>query len=61
MRLSLRRFSTATRRRVEDEGDWCYSSEWWGNESDGHTVLRSISEKGNGVVSVIAYPSSRPV
>ncbi|PSS35636.1 Methyltransferase-like protein [Actinidia chinensis var. chinensis] len=60
MRLSLRRFSTATRRRVEDEGDWCYSSEWWGNESDGHTVLRSISEKGNGVVSVIAYPSSRP-
>ncbi|KAL6971225.1 hypothetical protein U1Q18_030906 [Sarracenia purpurea var. burkii] len=58
--LRLRRFSTATRRRTEDEGDWCYSSEWWGNDSDGHTVLRSTSDKGNGVVSVIAYPSSRP-
>ncbi|CAL5416548.1 unnamed protein product [Camellia sinensis] len=59
-RLSLRRFSTAIRRRIEDEGDWCYSSEWWGNEFDGHTVLRSTSDKGNGVVSVVAYPSSRP-
>ncbi|KAF5941953.1 hypothetical protein HYC85_019595 [Camellia sinensis] len=60
-RLSLRRFSTAIRRRIEDEGDWCYSSEWWGNEFDGHTVLRSTSDKGNGVVSVVAYPSSRPI
>ncbi|KAL7209843.1 hypothetical protein ACSBR1_031415 [Camellia fascicularis] len=59
-RLSLRRFCTAIRRRIEDEGDWCYSSEWWGNEFDGHTVLRSTSDKGNGVVSVVAYPSSRP-
>ncbi|KAK9288173.1 hypothetical protein L1049_016622 [Liquidambar formosana] len=58
--LNLRRFSTATRRRIEDEGDWFYSSEWWGNNSDGHTVLRSTSDKGNGVVSVVAHPSSRP-
>ncbi|KAK7393643.1 hypothetical protein VNO78_22202 [Psophocarpus tetragonolobus] len=57
----LRRFSTAVRRRVEDEGDWLYSSEWWGSDSDdGHTVLRSTSGKGNGYVSVVAYPSSRP-
>ncbi|PON94848.1 S-adenosyl-L-methionine-dependent methyltransferase [Trema orientale] len=59
---NLRQLSTAVRRRIEDEGDWFYSSEWWGTESDGdgHTVLRSTSDKGNGVVSVIAYPSSRP-
>ncbi|TKY53667.1 hypothetical protein E2542_SST25208 [Spatholobus suberectus] len=57
----LRRFSTAVRRRAEDEGDWLYSSEWWGSDSDdGHSVLRSTSGKGNGVVSVVAYPSSRP-
>ncbi|KAA8527813.1 hypothetical protein F0562_035318 [Nyssa sinensis] len=57
---NIRRFSTATGRRIEDEGDWFYSSEWWGNESEGHTVLRSTSDKGNGIVSVLAYPSSRP-
>ncbi|CAL1356011.1 unnamed protein product [Linum trigynum] len=56
-----RRLCTATRRRrVEDEGDWFYSSEWWGTESDGHTILRTGSDHGNGVVSVLAYPSSRP-
>ncbi|OVA10884.1 hypothetical protein BVC80_8879g27 [Macleaya cordata] len=50
-------------RHLEDEGDWFYSSEWWGTDSGsdhGHTVLRSTSSKGNGVVSVVAYPSSRP-
>ncbi|KAK3187684.1 hypothetical protein Dsin_027245 [Dipteronia sinensis] len=57
---NLRRFCTATRRRIIDEGDWIYSSEWWGTQSDGHTVLRSTSDNGNGVVSVVAYPSSRP-
>ena len=56
-----RRFSTAIRQRIEDEGDWSFSSEWWGSESHGHTVLRSSSEKGNGVVSVLAFPSSKPV
>lgn len=56
----IRRFSTALRRRIEDEGDWIYASEWWGTESDGQTVLQSVSDKGNGVVSVLAYPSSRP-
>ncbi|XP_015887778.3 uncharacterized protein LOC107422795 isoform X2 [Ziziphus jujuba] len=55
-----RRLSTAVRRRIEDEGDWFYSSEWWGSESASNTILRSISDKGNGVVSVVAYPSSRP-
>ncbi|KAI8560764.1 hypothetical protein RHMOL_Rhmol04G0281300 [Rhododendron molle] len=59
--LTLRRLSTAVRRRpIEDEGDWCYSSEWWGTKSDGHTVFRATSDKGNGVVSVVAYPSSKP-
>nr|POE97545.1 hypothetical protein CFP56_17064 [Quercus suber] len=55
-----RRFSTAIRQRVEDEGDWSFSSEWWGSESHGHTVFRSSSDKGNGVVSVLAFPSSKP-
>ncbi|XP_052208402.1 uncharacterized protein LOC127812115 isoform X2 [Diospyros lotus] len=58
--VSLRRLSTAVRRRIQDEGDWCYSSEWWGSDSDGHAVFRSTSDKGNGVVSVIAHPSSKP-
>lgn len=57
----LRRLSTSVRRRSEDEGDWLYASEWWGSTSDdGQTVLRSTSGKGNGVVSVVAHPSSRP-
>ncbi|KAF8014343.1 hypothetical protein BT93_H0243 [Corymbia citriodora subsp. variegata] len=60
-----RKLSTATtRRRIDDEGDWFYSSEWWGSNSpgdgDGHTVLRATSDRGNGVVSVVAFPSSRP-
>ncbi|KAM4117007.1 hypothetical protein ACB094_02G092900 [Castanea mollissima] len=55
-----RRFSTAIRQRIEDEGDWSFSSEWWGSDSHGHTVLRSSSDKGNGVVSVLAFPSSKP-
>lgn len=60
--LQLRRLSTAIRQTVEDEGDWFYSSEWWGTTSGGgDTVFRSISDKGNGVVSVVAYPSSKPV
>ncbi|KAK2967908.1 hypothetical protein RJ640_010518 [Escallonia rubra] len=58
---NLRQFSTAIRRTIQDEGDWFYSSEWWGSGSHGgHTVFRSTSDKGNGVVSVLAYPSSRP-
>uniref|UniRef100_M1BFQ0 Uncharacterized protein n=1 Tax=Solanum tuberosum TaxID=4113 RepID=M1BFQ0_SOLTU len=57
----LRRLSTAIRQTAEDEGDWFYSSEWWGTTSGGgDTVFRSISDKGNGVVSVVAYPSSKP-
>ncbi|XP_050217089.1 uncharacterized protein LOC126667975 [Mercurialis annua] len=59
---NIHRFCTAARRRVEDEGDWLYSSEWWGTDSisDAHTVFRSTSDKGNGVVSVLSYPSSKP-
>ncbi|KAL5542362.1 hypothetical protein UlMin_010072 [Ulmus minor] len=57
---NFRRLSTVARRHIDDEGNWFYSSEWWGTESDGHSVLRSTSDKGNGVVSVVAYPSSRP-
>lgn len=57
---NVRKLSTAIRRRIEDEGDWSYASEWWGTESDGRTVLRSTSDKGNGVVSVAAFPASNP-
>ncbi|CAN6235594.1 unnamed protein product [Urochloa humidicola] len=47
-----------------EEGDWSYHREWWGEE-DGpgegaQTVFRRHSESGNGVVSVSAYPASRP-
>ncbi|CAH9103814.1 unnamed protein product [Cuscuta europaea] len=57
----LRCFSTIVRNRAEDEGDWLYSSEWWDSSgTDGKTVFRSLSDKGNGEVSVIAYPSSKP-
>ncbi|KAM0949373.1 putative S-adenosyl-L-methionine-dependent methyltransferase [Dioscorea sansibarensis] len=57
--------SSVVRRHLEDEGDWSYASEWWGSshcagDSEGHTVFRSLSDQGNGVVSVVAYPSSRP-
>lgn len=59
----IRRLSTAVRRNVDDEGDWSYASEWWGGDGadGGHTVFRSASDHGNGVVSVVAYPCSRPV
>ncbi|KAK3144289.1 hypothetical protein QOZ80_4AG0311050 [Eleusine coracana subsp. coracana] len=47
-----------------DEGDWSYHREWWGEEDgpgDGaQTVFRSHSNCGNGVVSVVSYPASRP-
>ncbi|KAB2009576.1 hypothetical protein ERO13_D10G158400v2 [Gossypium hirsutum] len=59
-----RRLFSGAARRIEDEGDWLYSPEWWGSESEsefnGNTVFRSVSDKGNGVISVHAYPSSRP-
>ncbi|GMH28399.1 hypothetical protein Nepgr_030242 [Nepenthes gracilis] len=60
--LTFRWMSTAIRHRIVDEGDWSYASEWWGDDTDvhTHTVLRAASDKGNGVVSVLAYPSSRP-
>ncbi|KAI3776100.1 hypothetical protein L1987_45863 [Smallanthus sonchifolius] len=58
---NLRLFATSNPRRIEDEGDWFYSSEWWDNgDSDGKTVFRSVSDKGNGIVSVVASHSSRP-
>ncbi|CAD6263085.1 unnamed protein product [Miscanthus lutarioriparius] len=52
------------RNPLVDEGDWSYYREWWGEE-DGpgegaQTVFRRHSECGNGVVSVSAYPASRP-
>ncbi|CAI9271273.1 unnamed protein product [Lactuca saligna] len=57
----LRRLITTNPRRIVDEGDWFYASEWWGNgDSDENTVFRSVSDKGNGVVSVVASHSSRP-
>ncbi|KAL6652408.1 hypothetical protein ACP70R_011333 [Stipagrostis hirtigluma subsp. patula] len=54
----------ARRQAPLDEGDWCYHREWWG-EDDGpgegaNSVFRRHSEFGNGVVSVHAYPASRP-
>ena len=56
----IRRLTTSSPRRIEDEGDWFYSSEWW-DSADENTVFRGVSDKGNGVVSVVASPSSRPV
>jgi hypothetical protein len=55
----------ARRQPSLDEGDWSYHREWWGEE-DGpgegaQTVFRQHSDCGNGVVSVVAYPASRPV
>ncbi|RWW87448.1 hypothetical protein BHE74_00003727 [Ensete ventricosum] len=50
--------SAAARGHPADEGDWSYVSEWWSDGGD--TVFRSVSDHGNGVVSVVAYPSSRP-
>ncbi|GJT92545.1 ATP synthase CF1 alpha subunit [Tanacetum coccineum] len=56
----IRRLATSSSRRIEDEGDWFYSSEWWGS-GDENIVFRGVSDKGNGVVSVVASTSSRPV
>nr|XP_043626839.1 uncharacterized protein LOC122598312 [Erigeron canadensis] len=57
----IRRLTTNSRgRRIEDEGDWFYSSEWWDPHDSNSPVFRSFSDKGNGVVSVVASPSSRP-
>lgn len=55
--------ASSCRYAAEYEGDWTYSSEWWkDHDSDsGRTVFKSHSKVGNGVVSVVAYPSSRPV
>lgn len=62
LKKNLRRFSTGVNRRIEDEGDWFYSSEWWrSGSSNGNNVFRGISDKGNGVVTVLAHPSSKPV
>ncbi|XP_057778195.1 uncharacterized protein LOC130996934 isoform X1 [Salvia miltiorrhiza] len=62
LRSSLRRFSTAiNRRHIEDEGDWLYSSEWWaGHPSSRRNVFRENSRHGNGVVSVLSHPCSKP-
>ncbi|XP_022887180.1 uncharacterized protein LOC111403058 [Olea europaea var. sylvestris] len=61
LKKNLRRFSTGVNRRIEDEGDWFYSSEWWrSGSSNGNNVFRGISDKGNGVVTVLAHPSSKP-
>ncbi|XP_010527188.1 PREDICTED: uncharacterized protein LOC104804575 [Tarenaya hassleriana] len=56
----VRKFCGAVRDGPKDEGDWFYSSEWWEPDHGGYTVFRSNSDKGNGVVSVVAHPSSRP-
>ncbi|KAK9671751.1 hypothetical protein RND81_12G052100 [Saponaria officinalis] len=47
---------------VRDEGSWAYSPEWWGSDADHrtHSVFRATSDHGNGVVSVLSYPSSFP-
>ncbi|XP_071736315.1 uncharacterized protein [Rutidosis leptorrhynchoides] len=58
-RYLFRRLITSNSRRIEDEGDWCYSTEWWGNDDD-DTVFSSHSDYGNGVVSVVSSHSSRP-
>ncbi|XP_051133066.1 uncharacterized protein LOC127252792 [Andrographis paniculata] len=62
LKSSLRRFSKAINPRyIEDEGDWFYASEWWDSAaSNSRTVFREISRAGNGVVSVLAHPCSKP-
>ncbi|KAJ3680010.1 hypothetical protein LUZ60_016288 [Juncus effusus] len=59
-RPGLRRLSSVLRRHAEDEGDWAYSPEWWDPPSAVHTVFSEASEHGNGLVSVVSYPASRP-
>ncbi|KAL9232944.1 hypothetical protein vseg_008002 [Gypsophila vaccaria] len=48
--------------QLRDEGSWAYSPEWWGSDADHrtHSVFRASSLHGNGVVSVLSYPSSSP-
>ncbi|CAM8927106.1 unnamed protein product [Rhodiola kirilowii] len=60
---ALRRFHSNARRKIEDEGDWRFAKEWWGlrGQPEGHTVFRSRSSQGNGIVSVVSHPSSTPV
>ncbi|KAK6138763.1 hypothetical protein DH2020_027491 [Rehmannia glutinosa] len=62
LKSSLRRYSTAiNRRHFEDEGDWFYSTEWWDSDSsNSRNVFREVSHNGNGVVSVLAHPCSKP-
>ncbi|KAL6519861.1 hypothetical protein OROMI_032755 [Orobanche minor] len=62
LKSTLRRFSTAiNRRHIDDEGDWFYSTEWWeSGSSNSRAVFREVSHNGNGVVSVLAHPCSKP-
>lgn len=61
-----RRISTSIIKatQVEDEGSWSYSPEWWGSDSyhhlHSHSIFTASSLHGNGVVSVLSYPSSTP-
>lgn len=57
-----RQISTAVRQTctTNDEGSWDYSSEWWDDDFKGQPVFRSFSDKGNGLISVLSYPSSTP-
>ncbi|MQL81321.1 hypothetical protein Taro_013795 [Colocasia esculenta] len=60
IRRSFRGYSAAARRQIEDEGDWRFAPEWWEPESGGLNVFQQHSSHGNGLVSVVAHPSSRP-
>ncbi|WOG83211.1 hypothetical protein DCAR_0102385 [Daucus carota subsp. sativus] len=58
-----RQLSTVVRQTctsTDDEGSWNYSSEWWDDDFKGQAVFQSFSDKGNGLVSVLSYPSSTP-
>ncbi|KAJ6790786.1 Uncharacterized protein M6B38_248380 [Iris pallida] len=59
---TIRRLASAVRRKIVDDGDWSYASEWWGDDGsdEARTVFRAASQYGNGEVSVVAYPSSSP-
>ncbi|KAH9618725.1 hypothetical protein KSS87_005477, partial [Heliosperma pusillum] len=64
-KTTCRRLSTMRKMHThlrDDDGSWSYSPEWWGSDSDHHThsIFRASSLHGNGVVSVISYPSSTP-
>ncbi|KAG9137489.1 hypothetical protein Leryth_016785 [Lithospermum erythrorhizon] len=60
LKSNLRRGFSSTSRLIDDEGDWRYSSEWWTRKEDSRTVFSQVSDKGNGVVSVVSHPSSKP-